>query len=151
VESNWVHSALRPLIGLLCQPRVLMMMEKLVESLAGKPKYSEKTCPSAALSNTNPTCCPDANPGRRCGKPASNRLSYGTAKVHHIAEDINDTKHTLTRNLSLCELPKHQIHGSLRYFNLEVGKEYTFKSTIWKGSLHEVNKDNGVRVINLDA
>jgi hypothetical protein len=30
VESNWVHSALRPLIGLLCQPRVIMM-EKLVE------------------------------------------------------------------------------------------------------------------------
>jgi hypothetical protein len=31
VESNCVHSALRPLIGLLCQPRVIMMMEKLVE------------------------------------------------------------------------------------------------------------------------
>jgi hypothetical protein len=23
--------------------------------------------------------CPDANPGRRGGKPATNRLSYGTA------------------------------------------------------------------------
>jgi hypothetical protein len=31
VESNWVHSALRPLIGLLCQPGVIMMLEKLVE------------------------------------------------------------------------------------------------------------------------
>jgi hypothetical protein len=31
VESNWIHSALRTLIGLLCQPRVIMMMEKLVE------------------------------------------------------------------------------------------------------------------------
>jgi hypothetical protein len=31
VESNWVHSALRALIGILCQPRVIMMMEKLVE------------------------------------------------------------------------------------------------------------------------
>jgi hypothetical protein len=31
----------------------------------GKPKYSEKTCPRAALSSTNPTCCPDANSGRR--------------------------------------------------------------------------------------
>jgi hypothetical protein len=47
----------------------------------GKPKYSEKTCPSAALF-TNPTCCPDANPGRRGGKPATNRLSYGTACIH---------------------------------------------------------------------
>jgi hypothetical protein len=40
---------------------------------------SEKSCPSAALSTTNPTCCPDANPGRRGGKPATNRLSYATA------------------------------------------------------------------------
>jgi hypothetical protein len=48
----------------------------------GKPKYFEKTCPSATLSTTNPTC-PDAgsNPGRRCRKPATNRLSYGTASV----------------------------------------------------------------------
>jgi hypothetical protein len=34
VESNWVHSALRPQTGLLCQPQVIMMMEKLVERLA---------------------------------------------------------------------------------------------------------------------
>jgi hypothetical protein len=31
VESNWVHSALRPRISLLCQARVIMMMGKLVE------------------------------------------------------------------------------------------------------------------------
>jgi hypothetical protein len=34
---------------------------------------------SASLSTTNPTCCPDANPGLRDGKPATNRVSYGTA------------------------------------------------------------------------
>jgi hypothetical protein len=45
----------------------------------GKPKFSEKTCPSAALSTTNSTCCPDANPDRRGGKPATNPLSYVTA------------------------------------------------------------------------
>jgi hypothetical protein len=33
------------------------------------------------LSTTNPTCCLDANPGRRGWKPATNRLSYGTANV----------------------------------------------------------------------
>jgi hypothetical protein len=49
------------------------------ENWYGKPKYSEKTCPCATLSITNPTCCPDANPGCRVGKPATNRLSYGTA------------------------------------------------------------------------
>jgi hypothetical protein len=31
VESSWVHSARRPLIGLLYLPRVIMMMETLVE------------------------------------------------------------------------------------------------------------------------
>jgi hypothetical protein len=45
------------------------------EDWQGKPKYSEKTCPSATLPTTNPTW-PDlgSNPGRRGGKPASNRM-----------------------------------------------------------------------------
>jgi hypothetical protein len=42
-------------------------------------RSTEKTCPSASLSTTNPTCCPDAIPGHRGEKPATNRLSYGTA------------------------------------------------------------------------
>jgi hypothetical protein len=29
----------------------------------GKPKYSEKTCSSAALSTTSPTCLPGREPG----------------------------------------------------------------------------------------
>jgi hypothetical protein len=50
------------------------------EDWQGKPKYSQKTCPSATLSTTNPTW-PDlgSNPVRRGGKPATNRLSFGTA------------------------------------------------------------------------
>jgi hypothetical protein len=50
------------------------------EDWQGIPKYSEKTYPSATLSTTNPIW-PDlgSNPGRRGGKPATNRLSYGTA------------------------------------------------------------------------
>jgi hypothetical protein len=50
------------------------------EKRQGKPKYSEKTCPSATLSTTNPTW-PDlgSSPGRRGSKPVTNRLSYGTA------------------------------------------------------------------------
>jgi hypothetical protein len=43
------------------------------ENWQGKPKYSEKTCPSVTLSTINPTC-PDLG-----SKPATNRLSYGTA------------------------------------------------------------------------
>jgi hypothetical protein len=50
------------------------------ENWQGKLKYSKKTCRSAALSTTNLTW-PDlgSNPGRRGGKPVTNRLSYGTA------------------------------------------------------------------------
>jgi hypothetical protein len=44
-----VHSTLRPLNGLWWNRW---------NEWQGKPKYSEKTCPSAALSTTNPTCCP---------------------------------------------------------------------------------------------
>jgi hypothetical protein len=50
------------------------------ENWQEKPKYSEKTCPSATSSATDPTW-PDLGsiPGRRGGKPATNRLSYDTA------------------------------------------------------------------------
>jgi hypothetical protein len=45
-----------------------------------KLKYSEKTCPDATLSTINPTWPdPGLNPGRRGGKPATNRFSYGAA------------------------------------------------------------------------
>jgi hypothetical protein len=77
MESNWVQSAGRPPIGILFQPRVIMMIQKSVEWwLAGG---TEALGENAALSTTNPTCCPEANPGRRGGKPAINRLSYGKA------------------------------------------------------------------------
>jgi hypothetical protein len=46
MESNWVHSALRPPIGLLCQPRVIMIMEKLVEWwLAGETEVLGENLP----------------------------------------------------------------------------------------------------------
>jgi hypothetical protein len=61
-----------------------MKMEKLVELLAGDTKALEENLPEYRLSTTNPTCCPDTNPGRRGGKPATNRLNYGTASFLHI-------------------------------------------------------------------
>jgi hypothetical protein len=56
VESSWVHSARWPLIGLLYLPGSLWWWRIWWnEDWQGKPKYSEKTRPSATLSTTNPT------------------------------------------------------------------------------------------------
>jgi hypothetical protein len=81
VESIWVYSALLPPIAYCASPGWLWWWRNWWNDWQGKPKYSEKTCLSAVLSTTNPTCCPDANPGRRGGKPASNRLSCVTARA----------------------------------------------------------------------
>jgi hypothetical protein len=81
VESSWVHSAQRSPMTYCASPGWLWWSKNWWNNWQGKPKYSEKTCPSTVLSTTNPTCCPDANPGRRGGKPASYRLSYGTAEL----------------------------------------------------------------------
>jgi hypothetical protein len=48
------------------------------ENRHGKPKYSEKTCPSATMSTTNPTWLYlGSNTGCHGGKPVTNHLSYG--------------------------------------------------------------------------
>jgi hypothetical protein len=57
------------------------------EDWQGKPKYSEKNCPSATLSTTNSTWPdPGLNPGRLGGKPATNRLSYGGALTYDLRQ-----------------------------------------------------------------
>jgi hypothetical protein len=45
----------------------------------GNRSTRRKPAPRAALSTKPHILCPNANPGRRGGKPATNRLSYGTA------------------------------------------------------------------------
>jgi hypothetical protein len=65
--------------GLLCQPRVIMMMEKLVEWLGGETEVLGENLPQCRFVHHKPhMLCPDANPGRLGGKPATNPLSYGT-------------------------------------------------------------------------
>jgi hypothetical protein len=79
VESNWVHTALRPPVGLLCQPRVIMMTEKSVEWLAGGTEVLRESLPQCRFVHHKPHMrCPDANPGRCDGKPASNH--WATAR-----------------------------------------------------------------------
>jgi hypothetical protein len=77
------HHVLRPLLAYCTAPDDRwgwLWSNCWNEDWQGKPKYSEKTCPSAILSTTNPTWRdPCANTGRRGGKPVTNRLSYGAA------------------------------------------------------------------------
>jgi hypothetical protein len=47
----------------------------------GNGSTRRKPAPLPLLTTTNPTCCPEANPGRRGGRPATNRLSNGRANL----------------------------------------------------------------------
>jgi hypothetical protein len=80
--SETVHSVLWPLLAYCTSPRWWMMVivEQLVGwRLAGETEVLGENLPSATLSATKPTWPdPSSNPGRRGGKPAANRLSYGS-------------------------------------------------------------------------
>jgi hypothetical protein len=62
VESNWVHSALRPPIGLLCQPRVIIITEKLVVGLAGETEVLRENLPQCRFHH-KPHMVPGREPG----------------------------------------------------------------------------------------
>jgi hypothetical protein len=73
----------------------------------GNPKYSEKTCPSAILSTTNPTWPdPGLNPGCRGGKPATNCLSYGAAVcIGYVGHSIsNETNYYCSKTAELIHM-----------------------------------------------
>jgi hypothetical protein len=76
-----------PLIGLLYQSRMIDGDDcgaiSRVNEWQGKQKYLGKTCPSAALSTTDPTWLDlGSNTGCHGGKPASNCLSYVMAYIN---------------------------------------------------------------------
>jgi hypothetical protein len=72
--------------GLLCQPRVIVktIVEKQMECrLAGETEVLGGNLPHHFCPSQNPTWPdPCLNPGRRGGKPATNRLIYGAALPH---------------------------------------------------------------------
>jgi hypothetical protein len=54
---------LRPPIGLLCQPRLIMIMEKLVEWLAGETEVLEENLPQCRFVHHEPHMLPGREPG----------------------------------------------------------------------------------------
>jgi hypothetical protein len=57
-----------------------MMMEKSMELLAGETEVLGENLPQCRFVHHKlHMLCPDANPGLLGGKPATSRLSYGTA------------------------------------------------------------------------
>jgi hypothetical protein len=62
MESNWVHAAPRPPIGLLCQPRVIMVMEKFVEWSAGETKVLGENLPQCRFVHHKPQMLPGRKP-----------------------------------------------------------------------------------------
>jgi hypothetical protein len=51
----------------------------------GNRSTRRKPAPVPLCPPQTPHACPDANSGRRGGKPATKRLSYGTAKTYSCA------------------------------------------------------------------
>jgi hypothetical protein len=66
----------------------------------------EKTCHSATLSTTNPTWIDlGSNTGHLGGKPATNRLSYGTALMESLVNvSINLDRAALNQQKSVITL-----------------------------------------------
>jgi hypothetical protein len=72
----------------------------------GHRNTRRKNCPSPALSTTNPTWpYLGSNPGCRCGKPATNRLSYGTAFLCCSLETAGCSKRESSYPQQLPNLP----------------------------------------------
>jgi hypothetical protein len=58
-----VHSTMRPLNGLLCQPQVIMIMEKSVEWLAGETEVLGENLPQCRFVHHKPHMLPVREPG----------------------------------------------------------------------------------------
>jgi hypothetical protein len=76
------------------------------EDWQGKPKYSEKTSPSAILSTTNTTWTdPNLNLGCRGGKPTTNCLSYGVALQWVKKWSLQSRKNSLNDSVAVTAFP----------------------------------------------
>jgi hypothetical protein len=68
----------------------------------GNRSTRRKPCPIAALSTTKPISCPEANPGRRGGEPATNLVWRYTVIVYslHKPDATLQNRHNALRHLT---------------------------------------------------
>jgi hypothetical protein len=79
------------------------------------------------------------------------RIYYYYYIVHAPTENkIDDIKNRFCEELEQVfdTFLKYHMKILLGDFSAKVGREDIFKATIGKESLHEISKDNGVRVVN---
>jgi hypothetical protein len=96
----------------------LVRSSRWSENWQGKPKYSEKTWPSATLSTATPTW-PDleSNLGCHGGEPVATRLSYGTAlRVHSLVLIVTPVS-------PQCQLT-YRVVVYIRFFCNLISSEY---------------------------
>jgi hypothetical protein len=103
--------------GLLCQPRVIlkMIVEKQMECrLARETKVLGENLPQRHFCPSQNPTWPD--PGRRDGKPASNRLSYGAAITNLLLTILNagNVKESSKISKSYFSIINMSIHISVR-------------------------------------
>jgi hypothetical protein len=102
--STWYCGHYWPIAPASDDRRWWLWSSRWNEGWQGKPKYWEKTCPSATLSTTNLTW-PDlgSNPGGYGGKPATNRLSYGVTfflyKFSRYSDELRGERFSLLRGV----------------------------------------------------
>jgi hypothetical protein len=93
VVSNWIHSAARPPIGVSYLPRVIMMMEKLVEWwLARETEVLGEHLPQSTLSTTNPTWPDRTRP--RAAAVGIQRLTPWAMVRPYLIEIYHGFRHT---------------------------------------------------------
>jgi hypothetical protein len=109
-----------------------------------KPKYSgKKTCPSAILSTTNPTWTdPGPKPGLSGGRPATNRLSNGTAYLHLLPKSPVRQQERESTDVSAVH-----FCGSLVASNLTIWPTFWFVLNYLHDSklFHKLNSYNGLQ------
>jgi hypothetical protein len=91
---------------------------------AGETEVLGENLPSATLSTTNPTGIePGANPGLRGERPATNRLSHGTARIR-----------LLVWKYSVC------FHSFIKEYNNMENRQNGCQHLLFKGGLRKVHR-----------